>query len=253
MKRPSRPRLLAALVVATAGLLGAQGAAAIEAEADRILREMGEYLKTASEFSFHADISYHAVFSTGEKVQYGGASDVSVRRPNRLHVAFDGDEHRRQVFYDGSTVTLYDMLKDLYAVTEVPGDIDGALDLVFEKYGLTVPLADLVYADPHAVLTEDAEYGSMVGVHGCGEKRCHHLLFTQEIIDWEIWIETGPRPVPRKLVITYKKEPGSPQYEARLSRWDFHPRLSEHAFTFHPPDGASEMEFLPRKGEEAQQ
>ncbi len=244
--------LFTALLVAAAGLLAAQAAYAIGAEADRVLRAMGEYLKSADEFSFHADIAYDAVHSTGEKVQYGGASDVSVRRPNRLYVAFEGDERRRQVFYDGRTITLLDTLKNLYAVTKVPGKMDAALDLVFEKYGLTVPLADFVYPDPHAVLTENAEYGSVIGVHGCGGKRCHHLLFTQEIIDWEIWIETGPRPVPHKLVITYKEEPGSPQYEARLSRWDFHPRLSEHAFTFHPPVGASEIEFLPGQGEGVQ-
>ena len=240
-------------LVAAPGLLAADGPYAIEGEADRILRAMSEYVKSTDEFSFHADIAYDTIHSTGEKVQYGGASDVSVRRPNRLHVAFEGDEYRRQVFYDGSTITLFDRLRNLYAVTKVPGKMDDALDLVFEKHGLSVPLADFVYADPHAVLTANAEYGSVIGVHGCADKRCHHLLFTQEIIDWEIWIETGPRPVPRKLVITYKEEPGSPQYEARLSRWDFHPRLSERMFTFRPPDGASEIEFLAAKGEQVEQ
>jgi len=253
MRTPNRSKLIAVLLVAAAGLLATEAAYSIEAEADRILSAMGEYLKSADEFSFHADIAYDAVHSTGEKVQYGGVSDISVRRPNRLHVAFEGDEHRRQVFYDGSTVTLFDMLRNLYAVTKVPGKMDAALDLAFEKYGLSVPLADFVYADPYAVLKENAEYGSVIGVHGCGEKRCHHLLFTQDFIDWQIWIETGPRPVPHKLVITYKEETGSPQYEARLSRWDFHPHLSEHAFTFHPPAGASEIEFLPGSGEEVEQ
>jgi len=51
--------------------------------------------------------------------------------------------------------------------------------------------------------------------------------------------------VPRKLVITYKSEPGSPQYRARLSGWDFQPRLSDHYLQFHPPTGADEIEFLP--------
>jgi hypothetical protein len=129
--------------------------------------------------------------------------------------------------------------------SDVPASLDAAMDLMFETFGLTLPVGDLLYADPHAVLSEAVEYSSVLGVHGCGEKRCHHLLFTQETIDWQIWIETGPRPVPRKLVITYKQAPGSPQYEAQLSGWDFQPRLSEHAFTFHPPIGASKIEFLP--------
>lgn len=253
MNNASRAGSASALLFAVVGLLTMTPAHAIDANADRILRAMGEYLKTANEFSFQANISYDGTHSTGEKVKYGGRSQVSVRRPNRLHVAYDGDEHRRQVFYDGSTVTLYDMLKDLYAVTPVPGEIDGALDTVFEKFGLTVPVADFVYADPHAVLTEDAEYAYVIGEHRCGDARCHHVLVTQEIIDWQVWIEMGPRPVPRRLVITYKDQPGSPQYEADLSGWNFQPRLSEHAFAFNPPDGASEIEFLPSPSEEAQQ
>ncbi len=250
MPRLSRPKLVSALLVVATSLLAATSAYAVEAEADRILKAMGEYLKSAHEFSFRAEISYDAMLSTGEKVQYGGTSDVSVRRPDRLFVDADGDEYRRQVYYDGSTMTLFNLRKNLYAVADVPAELDDALDLAFEKFGLVVPVADFIYADPYAVLVESAEYGSVIGVHGCGENRCHHLLFTQEIMDWQIWIETGPRPVPRKLVITYKEEPGSPQYEARFSRWDFQPRLSEHAFTFHPPDGASEIEFLPRSAQQ---
>ena len=253
MKKNIPFKLLQILPLLVAGLIAGERALAIDAEADRILREMGEYLKTAEEFSFHAEISYDAMFATGEKVRYGSSSDVSIRRPNRFLVAAEGDEHRRRVFYDGSKLTLFDVQKNLYAVTEVPNEIDGALDLVFEKFGLTVPLADFAYADPHAVLTESVEYGQVVGVHGCGDKSCNHLLFTQETIDWQIWIETGARPVPRKIVITYKTEPGWPQYEARLSGWDFNPRLSDHAFTFHPPEGADEIEFLHGRGGETQE
>jgi hypothetical protein len=245
MLKLCRPKLSAAILLVAASHVIAAGAHAIDAEADRILRAMGEYLQSANEFSFHADITRDEILSTGEKVQYGGESDLSVRRPDRLFVNSRGDERWRQVFYDGSTFTLFDRLKNFYAVTDVPADLDAAVDVVFEKFGFSVPLADFVYADPHGVLAESADYGSVIGVHGCGEQRCHHLLFTQESIDWQIWIETGPRPVPRKLVITYKQEPGSPQYEARLSRWNFQPHLSEHTFAFHPPDGASEIEFLP--------
>ena len=51
--------------------------------------------------------------------------------------------------------------------------------------------------------------------------------------------------MPRKLVITYKDEPGFPQYTARLSKWNLQPRLSDHYFHFHPPAGADEIEFMP--------
>ncbi len=217
----------------------------VEPTADRILREMGEYLRTAREFTFRADISYDEVLETGQKVQYGGRSDVAVRRPDRLHAEHRGDERQRRVFFDGRTITIYNVAMNLYSVTEVPSEIDAAIDLVFEKYGFTVPIADLIYADPYQTLIENVQAGFVVGRHAVDGTPCHHLAFSQEAIDWQIWIEDGPRPVPRKLVITYKEEPGSPQYTARLSGWDFQPRLSEHYFEFHPPAGADEIEFLP--------
>ena len=80
MRRLSRPKLSAALFMA-ASLLATAGAHAVEEDADRILQAMGEYLKSADEFSFRAEISYDVMLSTGEKVQYGSTSDVSVRRP----------------------------------------------------------------------------------------------------------------------------------------------------------------------------
>ncbi len=94
-------------------------------------------------------------------------------------------------------------------------------------------------------VTTNVETGYVVGEHPVSGIRCHHLAFTQEAIDWQIWVEVGPRPVPRKLVITHREEPGSPQYIAELSEWNFEPRLSGHYFTFRPPDGANEIEFLP--------
>ena len=66
------------------------------------------------------------MLSTGEKIPYGGTADISVRRPARLHVRFDGDERASWVAYDGSTITFYNARENLYAVTPVPYQIDAA-------------------------------------------------------------------------------------------------------------------------------
>lgn len=222
----------------------------IDPQAKRILREMGEYLKTAEEFAFHGVVTYDEVHSNGQKIQYGGVCDVSVRRPNRLYAKFDGDERRSRTFYDGKTVTIYNVVMNLYAVTKVPPKIDGAADLILEKFGFQVPIADFVYEDPYAVLIEKVQAASLLGIHVVDGTPCRHLAFRQENIDWQIWIADGPKPVPRKLVITYKNEIGSPQYAAVLSGWNFQPRLSDHAFTFHPPTDSSLIEFLSTRQKE---
>ena len=229
---------------------GAQGAPGVDARADRILRRMGDYLSSAGEFTFQADLSYDVVAPEGQTILYSAVTRVALRRPERLHVEYDGDERRTSVVFDGQTFTIYDAAANVYTVTDVPGSTDDALDTVFDRYGVSVPIADFFYADPYGVLIENAQSGYVVGKHPVDGVPCNHLAFSQEGIDWQIWIESGPRPVPRKLVITYKEETGEPQYIAVLSAWDFNPRLSDHYFEFEPPEGSDEIEFLPMPPQE---
>jgi hypothetical protein len=216
----------------------------VQQRADQILREMGEYLAGAQEYSFKADVAYDTETAEGQVLQYGGVAHVAVRRPDRLRVEYDGDERQSRVILDGKTFTFYDARANVYATTEVPSKIDDAIDRAFELYGFSVPIADLVYSDSYRTLIENVEAGFVVGRHRVDGVPCHHLAFSQESIDWQIWIEDGPRPLPRKLVITYKSEPGSPQYIARLSNWDFEPRFSKYYFEFDAPADSGEIEFI---------
>ena len=252
MTRKHGRSILVSLILALGcAVSSASGADGVEAQADRLLHEMSEYLRTAGEFTFHADITYDSVLASGEKIEYGAIADAAVRRPDRLHVEYRGDWRQSRFLLDGSTATVHDLLVNVYAVTEVPPEIDDALDRMVEVFGFSVPIADLVYADPYTILTDQVQAGTLLGQTSVDGTPCHHLTFSQETIDWQIWIEQGPHPVPRKLLITYKQEAGWPQYAARLSDWNFQPRLSEHYFQFHPPAGADEIEFLPSQAMEA--
>jgi hypothetical protein len=216
----------------------------IDPEAFRLVHQMGRYLSAAREFSFRADVTYDVVFMENQKLQYAGTANVSVRRPNKLHVRYLGEERQTGVFYDGKTFTIFDPVRKVYTKTKVPPKIDAAVDMVFDKYGFSVPIADFVHENPHLILMENVESGFVVGrtwIHG---RPVHHLAFTQGEIDWQIWIENGPTPLPRKLLITYKNQPGSPQYTAVLSKWDFTTRLSDSFAEFHPPLGSDEIQFF---------
>ncbi len=249
MSRPDRSILFAVILMITGVVLNGASAAdappGVEKDADRILRAMGEYLKTAPEFTFHAAVNYDEMQENGERIEYGGIAKMALRRPDKLHVVHHGDERQRQIIFDGQTFVLYDEANGFYATKEMPSEIDTALDRMYERFDVTVPIADLAYADPYSTLIANVETGYLVGRHAVDGVPCHHLSFTQETIDWQIWIEDGPRPLPRKLVITYKEEPGSPQHRTTMTGWDFQPRLSDQYFEFHPSVVAREIEFLP--------
>jgi len=221
-----------------------QDSPAIDARADQILQQMSEYLKSATEFTFKADITYDTVMADGQKILFGAELNVAVRRPDLIHVEYKGDEQQRQVIIDGQKATVYYAATNTYASFEITGNLGDVLDYAYQTYGISVPVADLLYSDAYQTLIEYVESGYRIGLHSVAGVPSHHLVFSQEAIDWQIWIEDGPRPVPTKMVITYKNDPGSPQYTATLSEWNFNPRVSDHYFKFQPPGGSDEIEFL---------
>jgi hypothetical protein len=66
---------------------------------------------------------------------------------------------------------------------------------------------------------------------------CQHYAFRQDDIDWQLWVQKGDYPLPRKLVITTKTDDARPQHTA-VYRWDLAPSFNDAAFTFDPPKGA---------------
>jgi hypothetical protein len=72
---------------------------------------------------------------------------------------------------------------------------------------------------------------------------CNHLAFVDKNVDWQIWIEDGQRKVPRKIVLTYKKIPGSPQFIAILKDWIFDQPFSHFLFKPDIPKYARETEM----------
>ena len=85
--------------------------------------------------------------------------------------------------------------------------------------------------------------GEYLGVHQVSGVRCHHLVFSNPSIDWQIWIEADGQPVPRKFVISYKRTAGHPQFIAQMSDWNFSPRLPESTFNFKAPSGYELIKF----------
>lgn len=241
------PCLLFTALLATGYATNSFGAKpTIEPQAEQSLRRMSDFLKSQSRFSFHIDATYEAV-ERGQKVQFSAVTTVLVQRPDRLQVDAEGDTLKRRFWYDGKTMTVLDAEKNNYAATEMAGDLDSMLDRIRRQYGLSLPAADFVVSDPYQALTANATDGFYVGRHNVQGVPCDHLAFRQPDIDWQIWIEAGDQPAPRKLVITYRQARQSPQYTGLYSQWNFAPEIAANAFTFTPPEGAVKIDFLPSR------
>jgi Predicted periplasmic protein (DUF2092) len=71
---------------------------------------------------------------------------------------------------------------------------------------------------------------------------CEHLAFRNADVDWQIWVEVGARPVPRKYIITSKTITGAPQYTLRIKEWRADVPVAGDAFVFKPPADAKKVE-----------
>lgn len=235
---------------APAAVKPAAARANVDPEADVIMRRMGEYLAQAQFYSVSAEVWQDVNLSSGQRLQAGRTVEMQVRRPNRFHAEIHSTRRNRGLFYDGKTLSLFDRGKSFYGTIPAPATVDEAIDMASDRFGISIPMEDLVISDPYGSAISTVTSGMYVGPVTVLGVACEHLAFTQGEVDWQIWIEQGAVPVPKKIVITYKDEEGSPEYTAIFSNWDFQTKLPDFVFSFEPPAGASKISVAEIKKEE---
>ena len=213
----------------------------LDPQADSILKQMCGTLDGAKALRLRVSATMDRPVETGQLAQFHRTSEITMVRPDRLYATTDSDDGQWSAWYRGKTLTVLDRDANTYATEAVPARTDKMLDYMAENYDLIMPMADLLIGETYDSLIADVDSGSYVGLRAVGDTSCHHLLFRQENIDWQIWIDAGERPVPRKMVITYTQEPGQPQYVATMNDWNLAPAPSEATFTFTPPAGAKSV------------
>lgn len=220
----------------------AEAGSKVEPKADAILRSMSRHLARAERFSFVAYDMGDQLLSTGQKIQLGNTRRIAVERPNKALADLTGDIDNQRIWYDGKTLTALDRSENVYSVIEVPDTLDQTLDYLAENYDVVMPLADLLFSNPYESAIKNVQSGQYLGLHKVQGQPCHHLAFRQDGLDWQIWIESGPNPLPRKLVLTFVQHPGQPQYIAILHKWNLAPTFKQSLFVFQRPDGAERVD-----------
>lgn len=210
----------------------------VEARADALVKQMSERLARAQAFALEAEEVYDEVPEHSPRQQLTALRRVALRRPDRLAGDVSGDALNRSFWYDGRVFAALDREQNVWTSGAVPETIDGALDWVLETTGTVLPLADFAYGDVYARLMEGVQRGVYLGIHEAAGVPCHHLAFEQATIDWQLWIDAGKDPVPRKLVIAYKTEDEVPQYTVTIRKWNLEAKVPDELFRFEPPEGA---------------
>ena len=64
---------------------------------------------------------------------------------------------------------------------------------------------------------------------------CEHLAFRNQDTDWQLWVEVGSKPIPRKYVITSKAVAAAPQYTLRIKEFRTDVDLAADVFAIKAP------------------
>jgi hypothetical protein len=214
----------------------------IDQEAVSALESMGKYLRTLNTFQVHAIVTTEEVLPNGEKVQLGNVSDLLARRPNGLRLDVTSDLQERNFRYDGKTFTLFAPRSGYYASVPAPPTIGELADKLEADYGIELPFVDLFRWGTPAANVADLTGATDMGPSEVDGVTCEHYGFRQKGLDWQVWIQQGDFPLPRKLVITTLTDEARPQ-NVSLYTWNLAPSLDNSAFTFVPPKDARKIDF----------
>jgi hypothetical protein len=248
-------RIGAVAAIAFVGALPAAFAqpAGIDPQATAILKKSMDYLAGLKAFSLDSTSTIEATLTSGQKLQFDSAATLTLQRPNRLVARRGkGDVVNQAYYYDGKTLTLSNPDQKVYATVDAPPTIEPMLDFARDQLDVVAPAADLLYRDAYEMLMQDTTQGFVVGKAMVAGVRCVQLAFRKADVDWQIWIEEGARPLPRKYVITSAKVAGTPDFTVVIPKWDVAPQVTDAMFAFKPPPAAKRVDFLRPAGAPAQ-
>jgi hypothetical protein len=221
--------------------------AAVNPAAVEALKKMSQYLMSLQTLQINAATSIDMVTADGQRIQFDGTTDYMVKRPGFV-IRFVSDAKSRDFYYDGKQFTLYAPNLGYYATVAAPATNREVLDKIYEKYGIRLPLEDLFrWNDVGNERAKSLKSAMMVGPVKLDGVKTTHYAFREPQVDWEVWIQDGDQPLPRKFSIVDRTDPAHPTFTTRL-KWTVNPSLKDSDFTFTPGPDAKKIQLATFKG-----
>src|SRR5947207_280442 len=209
----------------------------------KLLKAMADYTAAQKSISATFDSDIEVVTPELEKIQFTSSGKLQLARPDKLRVSRTGGYADVQLVYDGKTVSIYGNNAKAYVQADLAGTVDQLIDLLQAKSGAAMPGTDLLLSNAYDELMSNVVLAQHIGQGVVDGVECEHLAFRSTDTDWQIWIESGARPVPRKYVITSKTVAGAPQYTLSIKDWKTDAIADADAVVFKPPAGVTKVDL----------
>ncbi len=242
------------MLVVLAALIGAAGIQAqrtclqeqpqhIDPMALKVLKAVLDPVKQAGTYSFRARISEEQLGTNGQIITRLRDTTATVAQPGRLRLDIRRGGREVSLLFDRGNAVLYAPAHRLYTRIAAPATIKAALNRLEER-NIALPTSNLFEPDPYASLTDDLTGAYVVGETTLAGVRVTQLAFTEPGATWQLWVEGGATPQPRRLEIVYLNRPGQPRVRVEFTDWRLGGAVDPALFAFTPPPDAHEIQLL---------
>ena len=229
------------IVFAAALLCAAQNALAQELDAKAVLKSMSDYVSSQKTIELTFDSDIEIITPQLEKIQFTNSGDVLLSRPDKLRAHRVGGYSDVALFFDGKTASILGKSANAYAQVNLTGTVDQLIAALRSGSGIALPGADLLLSNSYEALVADVTEAKYMGRGVIDGVECEHLAFRNPDTDWQLWVEVGNTPIPRKMVITSKTINSAPQYTLRVKNWKTGGKPADKEFVFVPPAGLKKL------------
>jgi hypothetical protein len=206
----------------------------------KVLKGMADYLAGQKSLSAKFDSDIEVITPELQKIQFASSGELKMNRPDKLRIRRTGGYADVELVYDGKTVSLYGNNAKSYVQSDLAGNVDQMIATLQSRSGAGMPGADLLLSNSYDELMANVLEGKHIGQGVVDGVECEHLAFRGPDTDWQIWIETGAKPVPHKYVITSKTIAGAPQYTLKIREWKTDAN-ADNDFAFKAPADATKV------------
>ena len=234
---------LVALALTIVPVLSNSFVSAQAQDANKILKAMTDYVAAQKTISVTFDSDVEVITNELQKIQFASSGQMLLSRPDKVRATRTGGYADVEMVFDGKTLTVLGKNLGAFAQTDAAGSFDQLVFGLRSQMGVAIPGADLLLSGAYEELTKDVLDAKHIGRGVIDGIECDHLAFRNNEVDWQLWVEVGNRPIPRKYVITSKAVSGAPQYTLRIKDWKTDVQVPADAFLFKPPADAKKVDF----------
>jgi FixJ family two-component response regulator len=219
---------LLALTAVVSGMAGtAPAGAGLDPEALAALRRMAGCVGSLPTFALRGRTSTELVLDDGQKIRVDSALAVQVRAPGRAHVDVVIDRRTRPATADGHAFAFQGRQARCAARVLAAESLHALVERLRAGSGADLSLRELLAlaAGPAGNPSSGALEGALViGPASIRGTPCEQYAFRQAALDWQVWIQHGARPLPRRIALTVTDDPARPQHCVDLE-WSIEARL----------------------------